>query len=90
MTERIEAQIERFAPGFRDVILARSTRGPGRDGARKRESSGREYHGRSEHVAAAGMETDMAAVFDSGRWIIFGLASTPPGAGVHGMCSNTS
>ena len=28
MTERIEAQIERFAPGFRDVILARSTRGP--------------------------------------------------------------
>src|SRR5262249_19982374 len=26
MTERIEAQIERFAPGFRDVILARATR----------------------------------------------------------------
>ena len=25
MTERIEAQIERFAPGFRDLILARST-----------------------------------------------------------------
>src|SRR5262245_1136587 len=26
MTERIEAQVERFAPGFRDVILARHTR----------------------------------------------------------------
>src|SRR5207344_3398375 len=28
MTDRIEAQVERFAPGFRDRILARSTRGP--------------------------------------------------------------
>ena len=27
MTERIEAQVERFAPGFRDRILARSARG---------------------------------------------------------------
>ena len=28
MTERIEAQIERFAPGFRDVVLARNTLRP--------------------------------------------------------------
>ena len=28
MTERIEAQVERFAPGFRDLILARSAMGP--------------------------------------------------------------
>ena len=28
MTERIEAQVERFAPGFRDRILARSAMGP--------------------------------------------------------------
>jgi hypothetical protein len=28
MTERIEAQVERFAPGFRDRILARATSGP--------------------------------------------------------------
>src|SRR5207244_8750840 len=28
MTERIEAQVERFAPGFRDRIVARSTLGP--------------------------------------------------------------
>ena len=28
MTDRIEAQVERFAPGFRDRILARSTHGP--------------------------------------------------------------
>ncbi|HCC57530.1 MAG TPA: FAD-dependent oxidoreductase, partial [Solibacterales bacterium] len=27
MTERIEAQVERFAPGFRDTILARGTMG---------------------------------------------------------------
>jgi len=29
MTGRVEAQIERFAPGFRDRILARSTLSPG-------------------------------------------------------------
>ena len=28
MTERIETQIERFAPGFRDLIVARHTMGP--------------------------------------------------------------
>ena len=28
MTGAIEAQIERFAPGFRDRVLARSVRGP--------------------------------------------------------------
>ena len=30
MTDRIEAQVERFAPGFRDRILARHVDGPGR------------------------------------------------------------
>jgi phytoene dehydrogenase-like protein len=28
MTDRIEAQVERFAPGFRDRIIGRATRGP--------------------------------------------------------------
>ena len=28
MTDRIEAQVERFAPGFRDRILARAVHGP--------------------------------------------------------------
>ena len=28
MTERIEAQVERFAPGFKSIILARHTLGP--------------------------------------------------------------
>ena len=30
MTERIERQVERFAPGFRDLILARPRTGAGR------------------------------------------------------------
>ena len=30
MTERIEAQVERFAPGFRELVLARHTMGPAR------------------------------------------------------------
>ena len=37
MTDRIEAQVERFAPGFRDLILARATRSPAQTRGLRRE-----------------------------------------------------
>ena len=40
MTERIEAQVERFAPGFRDTILARAVRSPATIEARQPEPGG--------------------------------------------------
>ena len=43
----IEAQIEAFAPGFRDRILARSARGPREFEARNRQLRGRRHRGRS-------------------------------------------
>jgi len=45
MTERIEAQIERFAPGFRDCVLARHVSSPAALETNGRESSGRDISG---------------------------------------------
>jgi phytoene dehydrogenase-like protein len=88
MTERIEAQVERFAPGFRDRILARSTMSPA-DLERYNEN----YVGGD----IAGGAQDLRQLFARpvARLVPYstpleGLylcsASTPPGGGVHGLC----
>ena len=41
MTERMEAQIERFAPGFRDLVLARAVRTADRGGGAQPEPARR-------------------------------------------------
>ena len=88
MTERIEAQIERFAPGFRDLVLARATKT-----AAETERAHPNYVGGD---LTGGMATLRQTVFrPTVRWDNYrtsspGLylcsASTPPGGGVHGMC----
>ena len=88
MTGRIEAQIERFAPGFRDLILARSTRT-----AAEVEEHNPNYVGGD---IAAGLGTLRQTVFRLAiRWSPYRTAmkgvylcssSTSPGGGVHGMC----
>jgi phytoene dehydrogenase-like protein len=88
MTERIEAQIERFAPGFRDRVIARSTRT-----ATEIERHNPNYIGGD---IAGGAATLWQTVFRPVvRWneyrtplagVYLCSASTPPGAGVHGMC----
>jgi phytoene dehydrogenase-like protein len=90
MTERIEAQIERFAPGFRDLILARSTRT-----AADVERHNPNYVGGD---IAGGLGTLRQTVFRPvPRWNPYRTAlrgvylcssSTPPGGGVHGMCGS--
>jgi phytoene dehydrogenase-like protein len=88
MTERIEAQIERFAPGFRDRVLARHRLGPA-----ELERGNPNYVG----GAITGGAADVTQLFtrpvarldpystpNPRVWIC--SASTPPGGGVHGMC----
>lgn len=88
MTGRIEAQIERFAPGFRDLILARHTRSPAGFEA---------YNGNYVGGAITGGAADLWQLFTRpvarlnpyttpNPRIFLCSASTPPGGGVHGMC----
>jgi phytoene dehydrogenase-like protein len=86
MLDRIERQIERFAPGFRDCVLARSVRTPADIEADNPNFVGGDI---------AGGVTDLRQFFTRPTWRnyvtpIKGLylcsASTPPGVGVHGMC----
>lgn len=88
MTERIEAQIERFAPGFRDIVLARSTHS-----AAQMEVYNPNYVGGDIN---SGMQ-DIFQVFTRpvpslnpyrtpAPGVFLCSSSTPPGGGVHGMC----
>ena len=88
ISDRIEAQVERFAPGFRDLILARSVRGPA-----DLERDNPNYIGGDIN---AGIEdfrqlfTRPVARLDPYSTPVRGIylcsSSTPPGGGVHGMC----
>lgn len=88
MTTRIEAQVERFAPGFRDRILARHT-----FNAKQMHEYNPNYIGGDIN----GGVNDLAQLFarpalrfspyrTSARGIYICSSSTPPGGGVHGMC----
>lgn len=88
MTDRIETQIERFAPGFRDCILARSTLN-----CRALEDKNPNLHGGDIGGGLASLGQLLARPVLSpvpyrtpARGIYLCSASTPPGGGVHGMC----
>jgi phytoene dehydrogenase-like protein len=88
MTERIEAQIERFAPGFRERILARHTMGPAAMEHYNPNYVGGDIgggaHSGLQLVGRPLISPD--PYFTGAPGIYLCSASTPPGAGVHGMC----
>ena len=86
MTERIEAQIERFAPGFRDCILARHVSRPRRWKQWTRISRRRHQRRRIDAAARCSSGRLCAATRRAHRNLYLCSASTPPGGGVHGMC----
>ena len=88
MTERIELQLERFAPGFRERVLARHARGPAGFEA---------YNPSYVGGAVTGGVADWRQLFTRpvARWnpyttphprLFLCSHATPPGGGVHGMC----
>ncbi len=87
MTGRIEAQLERFAPGFGDRVLARHTMSPADLEARNANLVGGDIAGGSadlrQFVArpVLGLHPWRTPL----RGVYLCSASTPPGAGVHGM-----
>ena len=88
MTERIEAQVERFAPGFRERVLARHAMGPAALEAHNPNNVGGDISG----GAHTGLQLiarpfpSMDPYFTGTKGIYLCSSSTPPGAGVHGMC----
>jgi phytoene dehydrogenase-like protein len=87
MTERIEAQVERFAPGFRDRIIGRHVMGPAAVEAHDANYVGGDI---------AGGRTDLRQlaarpVWSRSPWrmpadgLYLCSSATPPGPGVHGM-----
>ncbi len=88
MTDHIERQIERFAPGFRDRVLARHVMSP-----RDLEAANANLVGGAINGGVQDLKTFIAW---AGSWpspyatpnpsIYRCSAATPPGGGVHGMC----
>jgi phytoene dehydrogenase-like protein len=90
MTARIEAQIERFAPGFRERILARSTMTAIEMEAYNANYVGGDINGGVQDLWQLYTRPTAAAAVAPYATPVPGLflcsSSTPPGGGVHGMC----
>jgi phytoene dehydrogenase-like protein len=90
MTSSIEAQLERFAPSFRDRVLARHVMNPAAIEAHNANCVGGDIaagsHGGLQLIARPVLSTNPYAVPIDGLPAFLCSASTPPGAGVHGMC----
>jgi phytoene dehydrogenase-like protein len=90
MTAPVEEQIERFAPGFRDVVLARRATGPAAMEERNPNLVGGDINGGSQDWRQLFFRPRVA--IDPYATPVPGLflcsSSTPPGGSVHGLCGH--
>ena len=88
MTDRIEAQVERFAPGFRERILKRSARPPAAMEEYNPNYIGGDINGGVQDIGQ--LFSRPARMFSPysipSTDLFICSSSTPPGGGVHGMC----
>jgi phytoene dehydrogenase-like protein len=86
MTTRIEAQVERFAPGFRDRILARAVHGPAAMEAHDANYVGGDINGGIQDIRQLIFRPwPSLDPYRVGEGLYLCSSSTPPGGGVHGM-----
>jgi phytoene dehydrogenase-like protein len=85
MTARIENQIERFAPGFRSLILARHAMGPAALEAHNANLTGGDVTGGANTLWQTLSRPTLMHYRTPVPWLFLCSASTPPGGGVHGM-----
>jgi phytoene dehydrogenase-like protein len=88
VTDAVERQVERFAPGFRERIVARSALGPAQLEAHDANLVGGDINGGSMDLRQL-YARPLAALVPyrtPRRGVYLCSASTPPGGGVHGMC----
>lgn len=86
MLSRLEAQIERFAPGFRDVVLARHVMPPSALEAHNPNLGGGDIYGGTNDIFQVLLRPGARMYATPAKGIYLCSASTPPGGGVHGMC----
>jgi phytoene dehydrogenase-like protein len=88
MTGRIEAQIERFAPGFRDRVLARSVKSAVEMEQYDANYVGGDINGGVQDLTQHFTRPTLRLVPYSTpiKGLYLCSSSTPPGGGVHGMC----
>jgi phytoene dehydrogenase-like protein len=88
MTERIEKQIERFAPGFRDLVVQRSIMSPRELEKRNANLVGGDINGGAPTLSQLFFRPTVKMYATSVKGLYICSASTPPGGGVHGMCGH--
>ena len=88
MTGRIEEQIERFAPGFRDLVIERHTMNAAQIETYNANYVGGDINGGLQDVWQLFTRPvrRLNPYATGGRDIYICSSSTPPGGGVHGMC----
>jgi phytoene dehydrogenase-like protein len=86
MTVAIEAQVERFAPGFRDCILARHVTGTAAFEAWNPNLVGGDLSGGAMTLKQLLFRPTSSLYRTPKKGLYLCSASTPPGGGVHGMC----
>ncbi|HEY8187665.1 MAG TPA: NAD(P)/FAD-dependent oxidoreductase [Pyrinomonadaceae bacterium] len=86
MTERIENQIERFAPGFRDQVLAKHVMSPATLEEHNANIIGGDINGGVQDLRQLFTRPTMRSYSTPLKSLYICSSSTPPGGGVHGMC----
>jgi phytoene dehydrogenase-like protein len=86
MLERLESQIERFAPGFRDCVLARNVCSPSVLEKMDANLVGGDINGGALTVRTFLFRPTWRHYATSAPDVYICSSSTPPGGGVHGMC----
>jgi phytoene dehydrogenase-like protein len=86
MSSAIESQIERFAPGFRERILARHVMTPAEVERRNANLIGGDIAGGANDLRQMFLRPTPRLYNTPLRGVFLCSSSTPPGGGVHGMC----
>jgi phytoene dehydrogenase-like protein len=87
-TELVEAQIERFAPGFKDVVLARHTMNPHQLEAYNANCVGGDINGGAALLTQLFTRpvARLVPYATPDPRVFLCSSSTPPSGGVHGLC----
>jgi phytoene dehydrogenase-like protein len=86
MLERIEKQVERFAPGFRERIIARNVMSPAAIEKRNPNLVGGDIGAGAATLGQLFTRPTASLYSTAARGLFICSAATPPGVGVHGMC----